>query len=51
MVVEVAKRFESVVKPEDPQTAGLLVLCLLLFESVVKPEDPQTPQDTRKNQG
>ena len=34
--------FESVVKPEDPQTKQVVMLAHLLFESVVKPEDPQT---------
>ena len=34
--------FESVVKPEDPQTHRQRPDLNLLFESVVKPEDPQT---------
>ena len=34
--------FESVVKPEDPQTIIGAVDVRVAFESVVKPEDPQT---------
>ena len=35
-------RFESVVKPEDPQTRLIWMTFPDSFESVVKPEDPQT---------
>ena len=35
-------KFESVVKPEDPQTNLNMETATNEFESVVKPEDPQT---------
>ena len=37
--------FESVVKPEDPQTIRTSLSLHAEFESVVKPEDPQTLHD------